>query len=337
MTTTINLSMRTVIVTLGYLAALWFLFVIRDVVAIVLMAVVLSAALDPTVNRLERRGIPRGLALAILYVVLAGVLAIIVVTFVPVIGQQFSQLVASLPSLAQKIFSFTQRVAPSSVSSGSSVTSIISHFGTSLFQSVKNIIGGVISFVAVMVLTFYLTLEERGIRRAVTSVTPARFHATVSQVMEQIEHRLGQWLRGQLTLGLIIGVLVGTGLMLLHVKYALALALIAGLAELIPTVGPYIGMAPALIVAYSQFPALAAWTALLYWGIQQLENNFLVPRVMSKATGVNPIIVLLALLIGARLAGIVGILLSVPTVIIGQTILDGFLRERQEEEAKLAT
>lgn len=331
MSNSINISTRTTIATVLYLAALWFLFIIRDVVAIFVTAVILSAAFHPTVSRLERHGVPRGLAILTLYIFLAGLITIIIVTFAPVVGQQFVQLLTNLPQLTQQVFSFTQQVVPGSGGSGN-ISSIVSHFGTSLFQGVKSVITGITGFVAVMVLTFYLTLDERGIRHVAANLTPARWRTLVSQVVDQVEKRLGHWLRGQLLLGLIVGTAVGIGLYFLHVKYALALAVIAGITELIPTVGPYIGMAPAALVALSQSPALAVWTLGLYVVVQQLENNFLVPRIMSRAAGVNPAVVLIALLIGARLAGIVGILLSVPIVIIGQTVLDAILRERMPAE-----
>lgn len=332
--TTVNVSTRSVLTVLIYVGALWFLFTIREVVAIVLTAVVLSAALDPMVNRLERWGVPRGLGIAALYVVLAGLLTVVLVTFVPVVSTQFFQLINDLPSIAQRLFAFTQQVAPGAGTGG--LSSLLTHFGSSFFHGVQTVIGGVVGFVAVMVLTFYLTLEERAIRRMIVGWTPARWQAMVGDVMGKVETHLGLWLRGQLLLGLIVGTAVGTGLALLQVKYALALGVIAGVTELIPTVGPYIGLAPALLVAYSQAPMLTLWTALIYLGVQQLENNFLVPRIMSRAAGVNPIVVLIAILAGAQLAGIVGILLSVPIVIIGQTILDVVLRERQQDEAEVA-
>ncbi len=335
MSNPINLSLRTTGTLILYLAVIWFLFIIRDVVAIFVTAIVLSAALNPTVSRLERRGVPRALAILSLYVFLAGLVTIIVLTFAPVISQQFVQLINNLPSLTQKVFSFTQHFAPAGGAS-SNLPSALSHFGTSLFQGVKSVINGIASFVAVLVLTFYLSMDQTGVRQAIINLAPKRWQSLVGQTVTSIETRLGHWLRGQLLLGLIIGTAVGIGLFFLHVKFALALGVIAGITELIPTVGPYIGMAPAALVAYSQQPTLAIWTIGLYVVIQQLENNLLVPRIMSRAAGVNPVVVLIALLIGARLAGIVGILLSVPIVIIGQAILDSVLRERMagvEDEA----
>lgn len=330
---TVDLSLRTVFVALLYLGALWFLFVIRDVLAILIMAVVLSAALDPTVSKMEKFGVPRGLAIATLYIILAGLVTVIVVTFVPVVTTQFIQLVNALPDIAQKLLSVTNVVPGSGTTS---ISGVLSHVGSGFFAGLRTVIGGVVAFAAVLVLTFYLTLEEQAIRRMAAQWTPVRYRTLMHELMEKVELHLGRWLRGQLLLGLIVGTAVGIGLVLLHVKYALALAVIAGMTELIPTVGPYIGLAPALLVAYSQSPTLAIWTTLLYYGVQQLENNFLVPKIMSRAAGVNPIVVLIALLVGAQLAGIIGILLSVPMVIIGQTILDTLLRERQQEEPEPA-
>ena len=117
---------------------------------------------------------------------------------------------------------------------------------------------------------------------------------------------------GQILLMLIIGVLTYIGLFFLDVKYALTLALIAGLFELIPYVGPFIALIPAAILAFIQAPLLGLLVVILYVVIQQLENYVIVPQVMKKTVGLNPIVIIIVMLIGAKLAGVIGIILSVP-------------------------
>jgi predicted PurR-regulated permease PerM len=146
---------------------------------------------------------------------------------------------------------------------------------------------------------------------------------------------LGDWLRGQLILGLIIGTLTLIGLLAFKVEFAVVLALIAGLTELIPIIGPFIGAIPAVIVAFSQDPVLALIVMGLYIVIQQLENNLIVPRVMSKATGLNPVIVIVSILVGGKVAGITGVILAVPTMIIITTFLEDFLEEKKADDMRL--
>jgi predicted PurR-regulated permease PerM len=178
-------------------------------------------------------------------------------------------------------------------------------------------------------------MEEQGMRRLSIDLAPAKYRPYFAQLFRRIEERLGRWLRGQLFLGLIIAVLTYIGLVSLGVKYALVLALIAGLTELLPAIGPFIGAIPAVIVGLSQDPWKGLFVAILYLVIQQLENNLIVPRVMSKATGLNPVIVIISLLVGAKVAGVIGVILAVPTVLIITTFLEDFLEEKKADDAKL--
>jgi predicted PurR-regulated permease PerM len=143
----------------------------------------------------------------------------------------------------------------------------------------------------------------------------------VTLVITDIENSLGRWVRGQITLSLIVGFLVYIGLTALGVPSALPLALIAGIFEIVPIIGPTISAIPSILIALALSPILALATAALYFVIQQLENNLIVPTVMSRAVGVNPLITIIALLIGAKLAGIMGVIISVPVVVIIKIII----------------
>ena len=155
----------------------------------------------------------------------------------------------------------------------------------------------------------------------------------MERLFDRVKQRLGLWLRGQLLLGAVVAVLSYVGLLLLHVKFALVLALLAGVTELIPVIGPFIGAVPAVLVAASDHALLGLWVALLYVGIQQLENHLLVPRIMAEATGLNPIAVIVAILAAAKLAGIVGVLLAVPAAIIVKVLVDEWLEVRAARES----
>ncbi|MBI2984778.1 MAG: AI-2E family transporter [Candidatus Kerfeldbacteria bacterium] len=341
-TQTVNISTLTILKIVGILLILQFLYVVRDVALVIFVALVLAAAIDPSITRLERRGIPRAAGIAIIYVGIVAVLSLIVILFVPLVVDQLAQFTKAFPQLYEKGFALFQNYQDSSAVTGlqralESLTQGLSQFTQGIFTRLFSFFGGLLSFIGVLVLTFYLTMEEKGMKRLAVDLAPARHRPYLTQLFNRIEDRLGSWLRGQLLLGLIIAVLTYLGLSLLQVKFALVLALIAGVTELIPIVGPLIGAIPAIIVALSQDPLLALWVLILYIVIQQLENNLIVPKVMSRATGLNPVIVIIAILIGAKLAGLIGIILAVPTIIIITTFLGDFLEEKKVEEARLET
>ena len=141
---------------------------------------------------------------------------------------------------------------------------------------------------------------------------------------------MGEWLRGQLILGLIVGIAVYLGLLFLGVNYALLLALMAGVLEVVPYVGPIISVIPALIIGFAQSPVIGFGVVILYLIVQQLENHLLVPKVMQKVTGLNPIISILALLVGIKAGGIVGAIFSIPLAMMGVVILEDLFRDVTE-------
>ncbi len=174
-----------------------------------------------------------------------------------------------------------------------------------------------------VVLSFYLTASKDGVKKFLVAVFPEAVEYKVVNLYERTKRRIGKWFQAQLALSLIVGSAAFIGLSLLGVRFALILGLIAGLLELIPIVGPIFAGALAVTVALASSLMLGLYTLLLFLGIQQLENNVLVPLVMRKQTGVHPVMILVAILGGAQIAGLVGVLLAVPTAV--------FIQEMGEE------
>ncbi|HLD28115.1 MAG TPA: AI-2E family transporter, partial [Patescibacteria group bacterium] len=195
-----------------------------------------------------------------------------------------------------------------------------------VFSTVFSFFGGVVSFFVIAVITFYMTVEEQAMKRVMRSVVPVKYQPYFTHLVNRMQEKIGQWLRGQLMLSLIIFIISWLGLTLLGVKYALVLALFAGVTELVPYLGPFIGAIPAIFIAFTISPMMALWVLILYVIIQMLENHIIVPKVMQKAVGLNPIIVIVVILIGARTAGILGIIMAVP-VTTAINVLVGDLME----------
>lgn len=170
-------------------------------------------------------------------------------------------------------------------------------------------------------------------RRAMRVVVPDQFQPFVTHVLGKVRLMLGQWLRGQLSLSLIIGVMAYIGLTILQVPYASVLALLAALFEVVPYVGPVVAAIPAVFFAFTVSPVRALAVLLFYWAMQVLENNLIVPKVMQKAVGINPLISIISILVGAKLAGIAGALLAIPVATsVTIVIREIFAREHAREE-----
>lgn len=335
---TINISFSTLLKVVAAVLALYFVYQVLDVLALVFVSIVLSVALDPSVDWLQRRKIPRSLAVLIIYFLLFVVVSLSIVLLVPPLAQQLSTLAQSLPSYYSKLVSAFSNIGGNSFHDEVSVTlqqalqqmgSNLARATSSIIATVAGIFGGIVQLVITMVMTYYLTVEENGMKRFLKSVTPDKNQVYVSGLLDRIQEKLGWWLRGQMFLMLIIGVLTYIGLKLLGMDYALVLALWAGLTELVPYVGPVLGAIPAIFLALSVSPMYALWILVLYVIIQQVENQIVVPVVMKRAVGLNPIVSIAVVMIGAKLGGIVGAIMSIPIATAAAVAVSDYFESRK--------
>lgn len=317
-TTNLNISIWTIIKILATLLVLGFLYLIHDILILLFVALVFTAAISPWIDALQRKKIPRALGIICIYLILFGVLSLVIGLLVPTITVQISQLAINFPGYYQKVISF---FAPwqESLAPAEGFQEVLTSWGLNLgkmtsniFTTAINVFGGFVSFLSILVLIFYMTVKEKELQKFLQQILPKQHQERVSSLIIQVQKKMGLWLKGQLILCLIIGILIYIGLSVLGVKYALVLALIAGVVEIIPFVGPIIGAIPAVLLSFVQSPFKAVCVIVLYIIIQQLENQIIVPRVVKKAVGLNPVITIIAILIGARLAGILGVLIAVP-------------------------
>ena len=321
----------------------WFVRQTTEVLVLLLISAILAAGFVPLVNFVEQRwrlpgGIrfSRGAAIAVLYLgifAVAGVLLsmIIVPTAREAAGfaQQLPQFLGHvrqwlvdlkdrwpwLPDLAGML----DRL-PSQVSG-------LTRYGPEAAGVAFRFVGGVAAIITVLVFTFYMLLEGAGMKRAFLGLFPPHDRPRVNLVLQRIGIKFGGWLRGQIILSFSVAVPVAIGLVLIGMPYPFLLAVIAGLGELIPMVGPVLGGAVAILVALSQPTWRLIAVAIFYTVIMNVEPHILVPRIMSQAIGLSPLLTLIALLSGIKLMGILGGLLSVPLAAALQVIVSEVVRE----------
>jgi len=333
-----DLSYASIMRVILVLAALVFLYTIRDIVAIIFVAIFLSAAITPWVNWFHVRKIPRALAVLIIYIIALAISSLVIALVIPPLIEQVNQLSGSLPTFLQSVLTglaeINQGTAVTDVQQSlQGVQSTLAIASEGVFKTLSSIFGGLIFFGAVMVLTFYMVLNEKLLYRFVQIVTPKNYQEYAAKFIGRAQDKLGKWLRGQLLLMLFVAVLTYIGLVLLGVEFALVLALLAGLFELIPMVGPILSAIPALIIALSISPTLAVFVLILYIIVQQVENHILVPKVMQKAVGLNPIVIIVAILIGLKLAGVIGAIIAVPaTTMIYMFVTDMYDKKHEQVE-----
>jgi len=327
-TVKLDISLLAILKVFGALVVVFFAYLIRDVFALLFIALVLSSLIDPFADYIEQRKIPRAIAVLIIYVVLFGILVGIVGGVVPLVLNEVIQLSPQFGNFADDIFKSTRslldfaRLAKEAMGGSLNVGESLG-----LLQQFLGIIAG-IAFV--LALTFYLVVEEQSVRKFFKSVTPRKYHDYFGEILPRVQEKMGKWLRAQMMLGFIIFILVYTGLSILGVKYALTMAVVAGLAEFIPYIGPILSAIPAIMLAATNSILLGVLTLIMYVVIQWLENHILVPKVMQKVIGINPVISIIAFLVGGKIYGIVGAVLAIP-VVAGVTVFtqDFFAREEK--------
>ncbi|OGE27200.1 hypothetical protein A3H81_03125 [Candidatus Daviesbacteria bacterium RIFCSPLOWO2_02_FULL_38_18] len=317
----IDISHRTVIFIVSLILSLWMIYLIRDLLVILFVAVILMSALSPLVGFFVKLKFPKALGIAITYIVIIGLLTVLVASILQPLIEESTKLIVTLPSVAGQIFSITN-IDKSVFQSG------LTNLSKNVFSITLAVFDNLITIIFLLVLTFYLLLEREKLETRIASLFVGK-EERIKKSIVAIEEKLGSWLRGQLFLSVIVGLLSYIGLLILNIPYALPLALIAGVLEVVPVIGPIISAIPAIIIAATISPILALGVAAMFFVIQQLENHLIVPQVMKRAVGLNPLMVILAIAIGSRLLGFAGALLAVPLAVVVQIIVTEIIEERK--------
>ena len=340
---TISITAGTILKTVLILVAVWLIVQLQSLVLVLLTAIVLASAMEPAVVALGRWRIPRVLSVLTVYFLLFGTFFCVFYFFVPSLFGDLTSLVVSLPAYLETfnqwgIFDkYSQILGPQgapAISTDSLIESLRSSLGAAgmfgnAFSAVANIFGGVFSFFLIVIFSFYFAVLRTGVDDFLRIVTPESYQEYVLDLWERSRHKIGLWMQGQLVLALIVGILVYLGLTILGVQHALLLAVIAALFEIIPVFGPILAAIPAIAIAFvgGGF-TLGMLTVALYGIVQQFESHLIHPLVVTRVVGVPPLLVILALIIGAQMAGFLGILLSVPIAAIVQELAKD-IRERR--------
>lgn len=330
----VSITIGTVVKSLLLLLGVFVLWTLRDLVLVVLTAVVLASAIEPGIKFLGRYGVNRILSVLMIYVSSAALFLGLVYGFVPPIVNEAADITHRLPTILhaidQSLFGQNGLLVPvlTQGADGATVSPIfqqlfnkLSGFGVAASQgalgSAGALFGGLFDFILIVVLSFYFAMQEHGIQNLLKIVIPFGKESYAVDLWERSKEKIGKWMQGQLLLGVLMFVLVFLGLTIFGIPYALSLALLAGVLEIIPVFGPILSAVPSVILAFTTGGAsLAMIIAGYYLLVQQFESHLIYPLVVRKVVGVPPILVILALIIGWELAGLLGVLISVPVAAV---------------------
>jgi len=343
----ISISSGTVIRTLLFFLLLLFLYFFRDLVLIILTAIVIASSIEPLAKWFICRKIPRVLAVILVYLLVAGIFVGLFIVFVPLILEEISHLSKSLPEYMSSVnfwpslneTGLLSEEVIQSLSASFSLDDVISglklatnYTANGLWQTANSIFGGLISFVLIIVFSFYFAVQEYGIVNFLKVITPVKHEKYIISLWRRSQLKIGKWMQGQILLALFIGLLVYLGLMILGVRYAFLLAILAALAELIPLFGPILASIPAISVGlFDGGVSLGLMVLGLYIIIQQFENHLIYPLVVKKVVGVPPLLVIIALLVGGQLAGFLGIIIAVPVAAVFMEFINDLEEKKRRQ------
>ena len=334
----IEISSGIVFHTILILLALWFLYAILDIIALVFISVIIVAAMDPLVDFLQRKKVPRTASVLGVYLALVLLIALALSVLLPILSNQFDDFSQNLPDYFQsaesniekiKDFFQAQHIAIDGDQLGTDLGETIFALPRNIFSKTIGVFSTFISVIVVFSLAFYMTIEKDGIKKFISSISPDKYKDYAVDLTLRIKEKIGKWMLGQLFLMFVVFVLVSLGMFLVGMPYALILGIFAGVMEIIPYVGPIISAVPGIVLGFLISPTLGFLALLVYLVSQQLENHVIVPQVMKKAVGLNPISVILALLIGARLGGAIGAILAIPVATGISLFINDLLEKRK--------
>lgn len=345
---TISITTGTIIKTILVLTAAYALWVLRDLVLLVVTAVVLASAIEPGVAFIVRHRIPRIAAVALMYLAVFGSLFAVVYAFFPPIIEDTQNFLLAAPQYLNTLNlpePLSALADPAQVAAGENQAqsildtlfafrSAFSDASGGVVQVVSTFFGGIFALILVIVLSFYFAIQETGIDDFIRLVTPAKHEDYVVDLWQRAHKKIGLWMQGQLLLSLIVGVIVYLGLLILGVPYALLLAVMAAVLDLIPIFGSFIAGILAVIVAFSAGGfTMALIVAGLFFVVNQFEAHLIYPLVVNKVVGIPPLLVILALIVGGTLAGFLGVLLSVPLAAAAREFLSDVERGKKAKAA----
>jgi predicted PurR-regulated permease PerM len=323
------------VIVLAYLVIRLLVYV-NPVVPPLLLAVVVVYLLNPVVTALERRGVPRVAGAGVVYVLFICLVALAVNLLVPVVTRQVAQVVEHFPSYVADAQALVRRVAarfgaePNFRLDAEQVREwlaagdnrqAVTRYITGLRSFTTSLLGGLVILVIGPVMAFYLLVDLPRLQRGAMALIPPGRRVEIRGLMDRIGQAVGGFFRGQLLVALFVGVASSLGLWAVGLPFWLLVGIVAGVFNLVPLIGPFIAGGLAVIIALvGGEPLKALWAALVLLAVQQVDNHLISPNVMSRTVQLHPVVVMLALLVGASFAGLFGMLVIVPLVAVAKIV-----------------
>ena len=321
----VAISSGTILRIILFVLGVALLFYLKDLLLIILTAVVIASSVEPAVRWFGKQRVPRPAAVMITYLLIAIFFVAFFYFFVPPLLDEVNTFLGDLPEkfIDLGLLDSSSLFLSSGFADISKIFTLqdfFTEFKTALsgvsggfIKAASLVFGGALSFILILVLSFYFAVQDTGIDDFLRVITPLKHQEYLVGLWRRAQFKIGLWMQGQILLGVLMGVLVYLGLTILGVSHPLMLATIVALFELVPIFGPILAAVPAIIIAFGDGgTSLGLMTVALYVILQQFESHLIYPLVVRKVVGIPPLLVIIALIAGAKMAGFLGVILSIP-------------------------
>jgi len=346
-----SVAKATLLIILLYVLAR-FMASIEQILILFFVALFLSAALDPAVDTLQAKKIPRAFGILLIYLGVFVFLFIFISRLIPLIGKQVGELagkitefITNLTSNGKTDLPFEDQWRPfvddffktvdkdtliGNVQKGLEYVAVqLKSIAGNTWTALTVVFNGLLNALIVLVITFFMVIEENNSERFFRSLFPSKYSEYIVAKTSEIKGKVGNWLRGQIVLSVTMGTLTGLGFAIMGVEYAATLGMLAAIAEFLPMIGPTITFLAAALIASNQSIWLVVAVAIWCLFMQILEGNVLIPLIMRKAVGLSPITIILAMLIGLQFLGILGIIIALPVATVISIFIEDYTKKNK--------
>lgn len=319
----IDITYKSIIRVVVVLTLLLILYQVIDVIVVIFLGIIISSTVTPVVNTLKKKGIPRVVASSIIYIIISSIFITVIYVVLPPTILEISKLSVQLPSLLSNSLGYLS--LPQNFFEG--IRENLSQASSNALGWLVGLLGGMENILFVIFISFYLTVENEGIKRFLEAGLPDHSSSHIIELISRSQNTLAQWLKAQLLLMFLVGLTTSLALFIIGVPNALALGVFAGILEIIPFFGPAISAIPAVLIASSISGVTALVTLAVFIAIQQFESQLLTPQIMKRTFEINPVLALIALFIGSKLGGIGGTLVSIPLLALAMEFYKNYERK----------
>lgn len=323
--------------------------ILKDTAGAIFIAAIMAFIINPIVNKLEKKGIKRAYGVIIVYVIFALVMAILLAIVIPKTVSEIGKLISSTPKIietlsdkADEITNNLQKMMEGKFANfanksdvniveqfGKRFLDIIKNYQDKLFSSIGNIASGISGMLSalvriflVMIFTFYFTVDKEKVKSFIVRNIPEKYKRDVMYVAVRINDALLEFVKGRLLMAIFVGLITMIALLIVRVDFAIIIGFVTCIADIIPYIGPFLGFLPAVLFAFMDSPMKALIVGIIFVLIQWAENNIIAPKLLGDKIGLNPLLILIAIIIGGGMFGVMGMILGVPLISVIIILID---------------